>query len=399
MEKLATLSGNAARIQSIDLLRGVVMIIMALDHVRDYFHASAFLYDPTDLSQASAPIFLTRWITHYCAPVFVFLAGTSAYMMSLRKSKKELSLFLLKRGLWLLFLELVVLNFGWSFDIRFHSILLVTIWMFAVSMIVLAALVHLRLQAILIIGLVLVFGHNLLDPITFQGNNLPAFIWALVHQQAGFTYGGKGILVGYPVVPWMGIIALGYCLGSLYTSEFDPAKRKKMLLWMGSAAILLFLVLRATNFYGDSALWSSKSSPLFTFLSFLNVTKYPPSLLYILVTLGPALLFLAFTEKVNNKVGDVILVYGRVPLFYYVIHIYFIHLLAVFAAGLLPGYSWSVMIMEQPIWFTTELKGFGFPLVVVYLVWIGVVVALYPLCRWYDRYKQNNKRKWWLSYL
>ena len=375
------------------------MIIMALDHVRDYFHSAAFFYDPTDLSQTSAAIFFTRWITHYCAPVFVFLAGTSAFMMSQRKSKKELSIFLLKRGLWLLFLELVVLDFGWSFDIQFHSILLVTIWMFAISMIVLAALVHLRLTAILIIGLVLVAGHNLLDPITFEGNNLSAFFWAILHQQAGFAYEGKTILVGYPILPWIGVMALGYCLGSLYTSDYDPSKRKKILLWIGSSAILLFLVLRATNLYGDSVLWSQQSSPLFTFLSFLNVSKYPPSLLYVLITLGPALMFLAVTEKVRNKVADVILIYGRVPLFYYVIHIYLIHLLAVFAAILLPEFSWSAMILEEPIWFTTELKGFGFSLGVVYIIWIGVVVSLYPLCRWYDRYKRNNKQKWWLRYL
>ena len=399
MEKLSLNPNIASRIQSIDLLRGLVMIIMALDHVRDYFHAAAFLYDPTDLSRTSAPIFFTRWVTHYCAPIFVFLSGTSAYLMSRRKSKKELSLFLLKRGLWLLFLELVVLAFGWNFDIHFHSILLITIWMFGISMIVLAALVHLQLTTILIIGLALVLGHNLLDTINVDGNDLQAFLWAVLHKQAGFSYAGKTILVGFPVIPWIGVMPLGYCLGSLYTSGYDPVKRKKILLWTGSLAILLFLVLRITNLYGDSALWAEQSSPLFTFLSFLNVSKYPPSLLYLLVTLGPALLFLAFTERVSGKISDVILVYGRVPLFYYLIHIYLIHVLAVFAAILLPEFSWSVMIMEEPIWFTAELKGFGFPLYVVYLVWAGVVVSLYPLCKWYDKYKRNNKEKWWLSYL
>jgi uncharacterized membrane protein len=319
--------------------------------------------------------------------------------MSQKKSKKELSLFLLKRGVWLIFLDIVVLAFGWSFDIYFHVILFNVIWMFGTSMIVLAALVHLQLKIILLVGLVIVAGHNLLDNFNVEGNNLSAFLWALLHKQAGFTLAEKTIFVGYPLIPWVGVMALGYCLGALYTANYNPLKRKKILIRLGSLTILLFVVLRATNIYGDTSLWSRQLSPLFTFLSFLNTSKYPPSLLFILMTLGPALLFLVFTENVNNKIVNVISVYGRVPLFFYVLHIYLIHLLALFAANLLSGFNWSDMILKQPLWFTEHLRGYGFSLVIVYLVWAGVVLAFYPLCRWYDLYKRHHKEKWWLSYM
>jgi uncharacterized membrane protein len=401
MEQLGKMITPAisSRVQSIDLLRGLVMIIMALDHVRDYFHADAFIYSPTDLSKTSTVLFFTRWITHFCAPVFVFLAGTSVYLMSQKKSRKELSLFLLKRGVWLIFLDLVVMTFGWIFDIHFHFIFFNVIWMFGMSMIVLAALIHLPLKIILLIGLVIVAGHNLLDNFNVEGNNLSAFLWAILHKQGSFTLTERSFFVGYPLIPWIGVMALGYCLGSLYTANYDPLKRKNILIQAGSLVILLFIILRSTNIYGDSLPWSRQHSPLFSFLSFLNVSKYPPSLLFILMTLGPVLLFLAFTENVNNRINNVVSVYGRVPLFFYVVHVYFIHLLALFAANLLPGYNWSDLILEQPLWFTDELKGYGFSLGIVYLVWIAVVVALYPLCRWYDRYKQQHKEKWWLSYM
>lgn len=384
---------------SIDLLRGTVMIIMALDHVRDYFHAAAFHYDPTDLAQTNVPLFFTRWITHFCAPVFMFLSGTSAYLVGKRKTKKELSLFLLKRGLWLVILEMVVMNFGWNFDIHFNVIQFIVIWALGMSMIALAALIHLPVKAILVLGLVMVGGHNLLDSLSVEGNNLTAFLWSLIHQQGFFTWGSKLVIVGYPLVPWIGVMALGYCLGSLFTREVDAAKRKLFLAQLGWSMVILFFVLRITNIYGDPSPWGSQSSALFTFLSILNTTKYPPSLIYLLMTIGPSLLFLAYTEKVGNNVANVVSIYGRVPLFYYVIHVYLLHLLAMVAIELVPGFDWSNMVLRQPIWFAENLKGYGFSLAVVYLVWIGVVVGLYPLCKWYDRYKQSHKEKWWLSYL
>ena len=387
------------RIQSIDLLRGLVMIIMALDHVRDYFHADAFLFDPLDLEKTTPVLFFTRWITHFCAPVFMFLAGTSASLIGQRKSKKELSMFLFKRGAWLILLELTVVNFGWNFDIAFTNIYFIVIWVLGLSMIALAAAIHLPGKWIFIIGLLILAGHNLLDGVHVQGNTLAAFGWALVHDQNVFTWAGKTVLVGYPVLPWIGIIMLGYCFGGLYSPVFTAEKRKKWLINIGVGAVLLFFVIRFANFYGDPGHWSKQDNFLKTFLDFISTTKYPPSLLYALMTLGPSILFLAFTERANNTLSKFISIYGRVPMFYYILHIYLLHAAAMIAAGLFTNFSWQVWILKEPLWLTQTLKGYGFPLSIVYIVWTGVVLILYPLCKWYDRYKQKHKEKWWLSYL
>jgi len=390
---------TAKRIGSIDLLRGLVMIIMALDHVRDYFHADAYLYDPLNLDKTSVALFFTRWITHFCAPVFMFLAGTSAFFMGQRKTKKELSVFLITRGFWLIFLELTVVNFGWNFDIAFTNIYFITIWALGVSMIVLAGLIRLPKLMILCIGIVIVFGHNLFDNIHVTGNTVPAFGWALLHDQAFFSWQGHNVLVGYPVLPWIGIMALGYCLGNIYTPAFTAERRKKILLMLGGGAVVLFILLRFSNVYGDPHPWTQQPTAVYTLLSFLKVNKYPPSLLYALMTLGSALLFLAFTENAGGKVSKIISVYGRVPMFYYLLHIFIIHITTLAAAGLFTTFSWHVWILKEPLWFTKTLVGYGFPLGVVYLVWIAIVAGVYPLCKWYDRYKTNNKQKWWLSYL
>ena len=394
-----TLNLTKKRITSIDLLRGLVMIIMALDHVRDYFHEGAFVYDPLDLSKTSTTLFFTRWITHFCAPVFMFLAGTAAFISGQKKSKKELSLFLLTRGLWLIFLELTLIGLEWNFDITFSNIYFIVIWALGISMIFLAGLIHLPFKLILVIGIALVAGHNLLDSINITGNNLAAFGWALLHKQNFFTWHGKNILVGYPVIPWIGVMALGYCLGSLYSSGYNTEKRKKTLLSIGIGAILLFMVIRFINIYGDPSPWSQQQSTWFTVLSFIKVTKYPPSLLYILMTLGPALLFLAITENMSSKISNIISIYGRVPMFYYILHIFFVHLFTMLAAAWFTGFSWKIWILEQPLWRSTNLKGYGFSLGITYLVWIGIVVGLYPLCKWYDTYKTTHKEKWWLSYV
>ena len=387
------------RITSIDLLRGTIMIIMALDHVRDYFHSAAYLYDPLDLDKTSVPLFFTRWITHFCAPIFMLLAGSSAFISGQRKTKKELSLFLLKRGLWLVVLELVLFDFEWNFDISYTNIYFIVIWALGISMIALAGLIHLPKKLILIIGIVLVAGHNLLDTVHVPGNNLPAFSWALLHEQRFFNWSGKNVLVAYPVIPWIGVMALGYCLGSLYTPAFNAEKRKKILLIIGSAAIVLFILIRLLNGYGDPAHWSQQPSSLYTLLSFIKVTKYPPSLLYALMTLGPAMLFLAFSENISNAVSRIISVYGRVPMFYYVIHIFLIHVVTMIATPLFTNFSWKIWILKEPLWFTQTLKGYGFSLAIVYLVWIAIVVGVYTLCKWYGRFKTTHKEKWWLSYL
>lgn len=387
------------RIESIDILRGLVMIIMALDHVRDYFHEGAFLYDPLDLEKTTPLLFFTRWITHFCAPVFMFLAGTSAFIAGQKKSKKDLSVFLVKRGLWLIFLELVIVNFGWNFAITFPSVLFIVIWALGMSMIVLAGLIWLPARAVLIVGILLVAGHNLLDNVHVAGNNLPAFGWSLLHDPNFFTWRGRNVFIGYPVLPWIGVMALGYYFGKLYRNGYPATKRKRHLIIIGVSAIALFILIRLINVYGDPAPWAPQQSAWLTFLAFLKTSKYPPSLLYILMTLGPAILFLAFTENARSAVARFVSVYGRVPMFYYILHIYLIHVVAMISSELFTNVDWRSWLLRQPLWFNDDLKGYGFPLAIVYLMWFIVVLALYPLCKKYDRYKQSHKEKWWLSYL
>lgn len=382
------------RIQSIDLLRGLVMIIMALDHTRDFLHWSAMMYKPLDLTYTTPAIFLTRWITHICAPVFMFLAGTSAFLVGQHKSKKQLSFFLFTRGLWLMILDLTVIGFGWTFNIYFPAFFFDTLWALGVSMVALSVLIYLPYYIILTIGVLIVAAHNLLDNFHVTGNNLKAFLWDEMHDQRVFNFHGHTIVTAYPVLSWIGIIALGYCFGAFYKKEFTAAKRKKWFIWIGCTAIILFILLRALNVYGDMQLWAYQKSGLFTFLSFINVTKYPPSLLYTLITLGPAILFLAFAENYINTFTKIISTYGRVPMFYYLLHIFLIHFIAMVATQL-TGFGWRAMITDD----FPQVKGFGFSLITIYLIWIALVLALYPLCKWYDNYKKNHKENWWLSYL
>jgi uncharacterized membrane protein len=390
---------KSARIESIDLLRGIVMIVMALDHVRDYFHADAFLYDPTDLSKTSVILFFTRWVTHFCAPVFIFLAGTSAFLIGLRRSKKDLSGFLLKRGLWLVFLELTIVNFAWFFNFHFSLITLFVIWALGIGMIILAGAIHLPFKITLAIGLLMVVGHNLLDGFRIEGDGASAILWSMVHQFQGFSLSQDFFLfIAYPLVPWVGVMLLGYCFGLFYQSSYSQESRKQILIYLGLGLVALFVVIRFINSYGDPNPWSFQPSPVFTVLSFLNVTKYPPSLLYLLVTLGPAILFLAISENYFGRAAQRIKILGRVPMFYYLLHLYLIHLLALVAA-MLTGYDASDMVFNTWVTNSPNLTGYGFSLWVVYVVWIGVVVILYPLCKWYDRYKIEQRSKWWLSYL
>lgn len=383
------------RIQSIDLLRGLIMIIMALDHTRDYFHWSVFHYDPLDLTKTSTPIFLTRWITHFCAPVFVFLAGTSAWLTGVRKGKRALSKFLLTRGLWLIFIEITVMTFGITFNIEFSVILLLTLWALGISMIFLSVLVFLPKRVLLVLALAVIAFHNLLNDIQVEGSGLDAVGWAMLHEPKFFALEAFNIFIGYPVLPWIAVMAAGYCFGELYTG-LDPVKRKRILIIVGITMIFLFIVIRWINGYGDTGKWSSQNNNVFTILSFINTTKYPPSLLYILMTLGPAILLLAFIEKPLNRFGKAIAIYGKVPFFYYILHFYLIHIAAVFAT-LLSGFSWNDI--TNSIDKGRPLEGYGFKLWIVYIVWFTIVALLYPLCKWYSNYKLRNPQKWWLSYL
>jgi uncharacterized membrane protein len=389
---------KSIRIESIDLLRGLIMIIMALDHVRDYFHADSYRFDPADLSQTNGVLFFTRWITHFCAPVFMFLAGTSAFLVGERKSKKQLSKFLLTRGLWLMLLELTIVNFGWFLNIHFYFLPLIVIWAIGLSMVALSGLIYLPKKIILIIGLLIVFCHNLLDNIHVEGNSFLAFLWGELHEPHRFQMGDRTVATGYPVLAWIGVMALGYCFGSFYSKNMNAEKRKRLLLWIGAGAVLLFIILRATNAYGDAWLWSKEPTVFFTFLSFLNTTKYPPSLLYILMTLGPAIIFLSLTEKKLPQLSKPIIHIGRVPMFFYLVHIYIIHLGAMVVAEL-TGYHWSDFILQRWPWMVPQLKGYGLSIELTYIIWIAIILMIYPLCKWYDRYKSAHKEKWWLSYL
>jgi len=394
-QPLPDLESTQTRIKSIDLLRGIVMIIMALDHTKDYFFN--FEFGQLDLTKTTPLLFFTRWITHYCAPVFIFLAGTSAFFTGRRKSKKELTKFLITRGLWLIFLELTVISFAWRWDIRFYVNALNVIWALGVCMIVLAAAIHLPLRWLIATGALIVVGHNLLDSVHVAGDGIGSILWAMLHEFKQINYKYFYFRVGYPVVPWIGVMMLGYALGSLYLPAFDPKKRRKILYQLGIGAILLFFILRIPNIYGEAKQWTSQRNAVYTFLSIINVTKYPPSLLYVLIMLGPALIFLAATEKIAGKISDYIVRLGRVPMFYYMLHLYVIHFVAGVTAAL-TGYHFTDLVFSQSN-DGSALKGFGFNIFAVYAFWICIVLAMFPVCLWYERYKRNNRDKWWLSYM
>ena len=383
---------SKSRIESIDLLKGLIIVIMALDHTRDFYFQSPGLIDVTDPSTSNLPLFLTRWITHFCAPTFSFLAGLSAFMVGKRKPKNELANFLVKRGLWLVFLDFTVIAFAWYFDVHFNNVDFDVIGALGVSMIALAGLSYLPKKIILTISLLLIFGHNLLDNIHFEGN----IWWSFLHEFNSFKiFNFTTINVVYPLIPWIGVMSLGYYFGIFYEQSFDANNRKKLFNKIGVVALVFFLILRCTNTYGDLTQWKNYETGTQTFMSFFNVTKYPPSLLYLCATLGVALLFLANAEKWKGKIVDFFTVFGRVPFFFYIIHLYFIHISAAVVAEL-SGNGWEIMVQSN---FNPDLKNFGFTLPIVYLIWIGIILTLYPLCKKFDSYKQNHKEIWWLSYL
>jgi uncharacterized membrane protein len=402
----------ARRIDSIDLLRGIVMVIMMLDHTRDFVHNAALQFPAEDLSRTNVWLFFTRWITHFCAPVFVFLAGTGSYLQIARgKSRGELSRFLITRGLWLIILEVTVVRFGvvFNFDLKMLAFLQV-IWVIGVSMIVLAALIYLPLSVIGAFGVLMIALHNLLDRLSTSEPPVPPTlgvkIGMLLHQQGGFPVGENHLLfVVYPLIPWIGVMAAGYAFGALY--QMDSQRRKRILLALGGCASLLFVIIRLINRYGDPSTWSPQGSPLFTLLSFFNTTKYPPSLLYLLMTLGPAIIFLALaevnlpdtssTQSSGSWLRRAFVTFGRVPLFFYFLQWYTAHLISIglhYAFG--KPTDW---LFQTPLdWFSKPHPGIGFNLAVVYAAWFTGLLVIYPLCKWFAGVKARRK-DWWLSYL
>ncbi len=379
------------RIQSIDTVRGVIMVLMALDHTRDFFGVPGV--SPTNLDQATAALFFTRWITNICAPVFFLLTGTGAYLSLRKKSTSALSRFLFTRGLWLIFLEQVVMRgFGWQFNFDYKVSMLVVLWALAWAMIFLSALVYLPTKWVTSIGILMIAGHNLLDSIQ---SSSPLF--SILHAP-GFVVNNPRhvVFVAYPLIPWVGVTAAGYGLGQIYSW---PAERRKVfLLRLGIILTAAFVVLRGINIYGDPSRWSVQKSALFTVLSFLNTVKYPPSLLFLLMTLGPALLLLWALDGGTPAWLRPAHTIGKVPLFYFLLHVPLIHTLAIIVCYLRYGQvHWmfeSPGIGQFPI---TPPPGWGFSLPIVYLVWIFVVVALYPLCSWFAALKQRRNDAW-LSY-
>jgi uncharacterized membrane protein len=376
------------------------MVIMALDHVRDYFHINAFYgNNPENLETTNIMLFGTRFITHYCAPIFVFLAGTSAYLYGQNKTKGELSKFLITRGLWLVFVEIVINNLLWWFDLSYGFIQMQVIWAIGACMIVLGLIIYIPKRLILLLGLLIVFAHNTLDGIVKEGDSLGSILWYMVHQPNGVVFAKDHFIrFSYPILPWIGVIVLGFCFGELYKKGASIIIRKKWLLVMGFSSIALFFLLRTFNFYGDSGLWSSQETIEKTVISFFKLTKYPPSLLYLLITIGPALLFLYIIENIKNTTTNFLLVFGRVPFFYYLLHILIIHVAAIIGL-VITGKDWKLMILTNETFTSGSLEGYGYSLPIVYVVWIMIVALLYPISKSYMIYKAKNKDKWWLSYL
>ena len=387
------------RIASIDIMRGLVMVIMALDHARDFYHADAFVYDPLDLERTTPFLFFTRFITHFCAPTFVLLAGTSVRISEQKKTKKELSWFLLTRGFWLIVLEVTVVRFSMFFNLFYDVTAFQVIWAIGFSMVVLALVIHLPFNTILALGVLITVGHDLLHAFSLQGDDPFVLLWSLIHQfNIVEVAPDVSLFILYPFLPWFGILLLGYCLGEWFRKNYDPALRKKRLLRTGIFAILLFIVLRSFNLYGDPAPWSEQKNMLYSLLSFLSVTKYPVSLQYALVTLGPVLIALSYLERVNTSALRPLSVIGRVPLFYYILHFYLLHLGAIVLLMIRTGKGPSEIDFHFNAGFGGIPPGQGYPLFGAYVAWIAVVLILYPFCSWYNNYKSTHKH-WWLSYL
>jgi uncharacterized membrane protein len=380
------------RVESIDIVRGAIMILMALDHTRDFLGKTGF--SPTDLAQTTIPLFFTRWITHFCAPVFFLLMGTGAYLSLRKKSKSELSRFLFTRGLWLIFLELTLFRcFAFQFNFDYHVTLLNVLWALGWAMIFLSALIHLPAPLVTAFGLVMIAGHNLLDPIVSSN-----VIWSILHSPNFIVANPQhSVFVAYPLIPWVGVTATGYGLGQIYL--WASGRRRGFLLRAALGTTAAFIILRGVNIYGDPVPWTTQKSASFTVLSFLNTNKYPPSLLFLLMTLGPALLFLWAIDGRTPRFLRPALTFGRVPMFYFLLHIPLIHLLAVVVCYVRYRHvHWmfeSPTIGQFPI---TPPPGWGFSLPIIYLVWVSVVIALYPLCRWFAAIKRRRSDAW-LSYL
>lgn len=388
------------RIQSVDLLRGLVMVIMAMDHVRDFFHADAYHFSPEDLTRTNGLLFFTRWMTHFCAPVFVFLSGVSVYLARTRwGDTAAVSRHLITRGLWLILLEWTVLEFWWTFNFRYELVVLQVIWVIGWSMVLLAGLIWLPRQAVAVGALTMIGLHNAFDGVAAARFGAWNWIWNLLHAPTLIPVGHTRILISYPLIPWVAVMAAGYCFAPVF--EWPVDRRRRFLVRLGAALTAAFFVFRMVNVYGDPQHWSVQRSFGVTVMSFLRTSKYPPSLIYLLMTLGPAILLLGLIDRVRVRETNPLRVFGRVPMFYYILHFYTIHALAELFSGIrygrwdyflhFPGALLGLPDPEFP-------KDWGYNLAQVYLIWFSIVVFLYFPCRWYLMVKQRSRSRW-LSYL
>ncbi|MBT5186191.1 MAG: DUF1624 domain-containing protein [Kordiimonadaceae bacterium] len=392
---------RAYRLTNIDMLRGLVILIMALDHVRDFMMMGG-VQDPMAQPDISAGLYFTRWITHFCAPVFIFLAGTSVGLMSARKSAKEIGGFVLKRGLWLIFMEVTLISTAWTFTPFGEAavggstiIVLQVIWALGVSMIVLAGAQFMGPRACLILGAAIILGHNLLDPIwpnlAMFGAGTDAF-WTTIHSQNSLFIDQYYVNTVYPALPCIGIMLLGY--GTTFIFQKSPKQRDAFLIKTGLVFLAAFVTIRFLDIYGDPNPWQVQEyGALATFFDFMNVSKYPASLLYILATLGVMALVCSQADKLKGWLKDTLVMFGRVPFAFYVLHLYLIHAMAVLL-GMGQGFEFNQMMHFFPFY----PEGYGVGLVEVYVGWVLVIAILYPFCKWVAKIKSTRK-DWWLSYV
>ena len=387
------------RLAALDILRGLVIVLMVLDHVRDFLHIDALEFDPLDPARTTPLLFLTRWITHFCAPTFVFLAGASARLQGLRGRRAgELSRFLLTRGAWLVVLEFTVVSFGWSFSPH-YLVFLQVIWAIGCSMALLGLLVWVPAGALLALGVLIIALHNLLDPLQPERLGAYANAWSALHVPRLWMHdGAPWALLAYPVLPWFGVMLFGYGLGGVFVRA--PPQRDRFLLVLGLSMTAAFVLLRLIDRYGDPQPWAVQPLAIQTVMAFLSPQKYPPSLLYVCMTLGPVIALIPLIERWTGPAARFLRVFGAVPLFAYVLHLYLAHAASIvlrLATGqsLAGQFDWMRALLTPQ---RQQMHGSGFPLWVVYAAWIAIVLAIYPACRAYARLKQR-RRDWWLSYL
>lgn len=385
------------RINSIDFTRGLVIVLMALDHIRDLLHTTSLTHDPLDLNTTTPALFMTRWITHLCAPVFVFLAGTSAYLtLKSQDNLHQTTRLLRTRGLWLILLELTVITFGVWFDVYFRTILLQVIYAIGMGFFILSFLLRLPARTLGIIGLVIIFLHNLIPTPGFVGSNTGGFLWSMFLSPNFFQLTTDfSVIIGYPAIPWLGIMLFGFGFGQVF--EMTPEARKRILTRAAVISLLVFGLLRGFNLYGDPSPWSVQSTTINTVLSFINVTKYPPSLLYTSVIMGIMFIILRMAEGANNSMTRFFIVYGRVPFFFYLIHWYIIHI-SMFVMIFIQGAQWKDFPYGAQNFGRPE-TGVGIELPYIYLYWLCLILVLYPLCRRFGKYKAANRDKKWLAYI